>query len=73
MVRDELQARMSDYAGFICQVDEPFGARAGAPRPAPAGIAGGLRITRPSQADIFRWRHLALTAEAVLQTLVHYG
>ena len=29
VVRDELQARMSDYAGFICQVDELPGALAG--------------------------------------------
>ena len=72
-VREELQARMSDYAGFICRVDELPGALAGAEAQRKKVLGGGLRITRPSQAvDIFRWRHLALTAEAVLQTLVHY-
>ena len=72
-VRDELQARMSDFAGFICQIDELPDALAAAVAQRQRVLSGGMRITRPTQAvDLFRWRHLALTAEAVLGTLVHY-
>ncbi|TVR42757.1 MAG: FAD-binding protein [Planctomycetota bacterium] len=72
-VREEIQGRMSEKAGFICQVDELPPALQAAQDLRRRIWQAGLAITRPSQAvDIFRWRHLALTSEAVLATLVHY-
>jgi hypothetical protein len=72
-VREEIQSRMSDNAGFICQVDELPAARDAAQALRRRIVDGALKAARPSQAvDLFRWRHLALLSEAVLEALVSY-
>ncbi|TVR15508.1 MAG: FAD-binding protein [Planctomycetota bacterium] len=73
VVRDEIQARMSDHAGFICHIADLPPALAAAQDLRQRVLAGEMRITRASQAvDVFRWRHLALTSEAVLANIAHY-
>ncbi|MDA3963797.1 MAG: FAD-binding protein [Planctomycetota bacterium] len=72
-VRDAIQARMSDQAGFICERDAVAPALAEAQSLRDQALTTGFAIGRPSQvADIFRWRHLALASEAVLTALDHY-
>ena len=66
----QVQARMSDYAGFICS---PQGVREAleAARRLNAEIrARGLRADRPSRG--VQWRHMALASEAVLASLDAY-
>jgi succinate dehydrogenase/fumarate reductase flavoprotein subunit len=72
-VKAEVQARMSDQAGFICRGDEVAGALDQARRLRSEVFARGFACRRASQAvDVFRWRHLALTSEAVLTALARY-
>jgi succinate dehydrogenase/fumarate reductase flavoprotein subunit len=71
--RDAIQSRMSDYAGFICQVANVPGALQAAAELRQKVAKKGFTIARPTQAvDIFRWWHLALTSEAVLVALDDY-
>ncbi|MFW5829168.1 MAG: oxidoreductase, partial [Planctomycetota bacterium] len=73
-VRTGIQARMSDHAGFICQVAELPAARDAARSLRRRIWQQGVHCRRPSQwAEAFRWRHLALLSEAVLDALVHYA
>jgi len=72
-VRAEIQARMSDRAGFICMVDDVPAAHEEARNLRRRIYADGLRLERVSQVvDLFRWRHLALVSEAVLRALDRY-
>lgn len=73
VVRDEIQARMSDQAGFICPVGEVAGA-CDAARGLRARIwRDGIAVSSPERsAEPFRWRHLALLSEAVLSALDTY-
>lgn len=72
-VREQIQSRMSDYAGFICEVDQLAPALAAARQLRQQVLADGIAIARPTQAvEVFRWRHLALTSEAVLAAMTHY-
>lgn len=72
-VRDQIQARMSDHAGFICPVGEVAGAAAAARTLRAQVLADGFRISSPERsAEPFRWRHMALLSEAVLATLDSY-
>jgi succinate dehydrogenase / fumarate reductase, flavoprotein subunit len=72
-VRGEIQARMSDQAGFLCAVEEIPGALAEAVTLRRAVLSRGFAQVRPAQVvDVFRWRHLALTSEAVLTAIAHY-
>ena len=72
-VAREVQARMSDHAGFICS---PVGVREALAlaRKLNAQIRQrGLRVTRPEQASrAAQWRHMALVSEAVLTSLDAY-
>jgi succinate dehydrogenase / fumarate reductase, flavoprotein subunit len=72
-VRDEIQARMSDHAGFICPVDEIAGARAAAGELRSRIWRAGIVAASPERAaEPFRWRHMALLSEAVLAALDVY-
>ena len=71
-LRTEIQARMSDHAGFICPVDEINGARAAATALRQRVQREGIAVTPERSAEAFRWRHQALLSEAVLSTLDSY-
>ncbi|MDR0440554.1 MAG: FAD-binding protein [Candidatus Accumulibacter sp.] len=72
-VRREIQARMSDEAGFICRGEEVARALKQA-RDLNRTIAEkGIRIENPAQiANAMLWRQMALTSEAVLSALDFY-
>jgi len=69
-VRAEVQARMSDKAGMICEAGEVAEALAQA-RALNAQIAArGIAFERPAEAArALQWRHMALASEAVLAAL----
>lgn len=72
-VRDEIQNRMSDHAGFICQVAEVPGALTAARQLSKCIALQGFTVSGPARvAEVFRWRHLALASEAVLLALERY-
>jgi succinate dehydrogenase / fumarate reductase, flavoprotein subunit len=71
--RDAIQARMSDYAGFLCEITKLPQAHADAQVLRRAVFQRGFNCIRPTQIiDVFRWRHLALASEAVLAALDYY-
>jgi hypothetical protein len=72
-VEREVQARMSDFAGFLC-TRKGVGAALEAARSLNAHIrAAGLRLARPDQAaKAVQWRQMALASEAVLTALDAY-
>ena len=71
--RDEIQARMSDRAGFICERELVAPALAAARSLRERVFTTGFSVPRPTRVvDLFRWRHLALASEAVLTALDHY-
>jgi succinate dehydrogenase/fumarate reductase flavoprotein subunit len=72
-VEREVQARMSDHAGFICSDDGARAALAEA-RALNAEIRSrGMRVTRaPDAARAWQWRQMALVSEAVLTALDAY-
>ncbi len=72
-VRDEIQARMSDKAGFICMIDDVPDALAAAQQLRSAVLEKSFSINKSNRvADAFRWRHLSLVSEAVLMAMDHY-
>ena len=73
VLRDTIQARMSDHAGFICPVAEVAGAHASATALRQQVWGGGIAVASPERsAEAFRWRHMALLSEAVLLSLDAY-
>lgn len=72
-IRPQIQARMSDNAGFICRADDVDTALREA-RELNADIrARGMAIDNVAQiANAVLWRQMALTSEAVLTALAHY-
>lgn len=72
-IRSEVQSRMSDHAGMLCNADDVRAARA-------AGRALNTRIVQEGigyarQAEALRalqWHQMALVSEAVLGALDHY-
>jgi succinate dehydrogenase / fumarate reductase flavoprotein subunit len=72
-IEREVQARMSDHAGFICTREGIAGALAGA-RALNARIrAEGVRLARADQAaKAVQWRQMALASGAVLAALDAY-
>ncbi len=71
--RDAIQARMSDYAGFLCEIDEVPRAFAEAQALRRDVLQRGFGCSRPTQViEVFRWRHLVLASEAVLAALNYY-
>lgn len=72
-VRDEIQARMSDHAGFVCAKAEVHAAQAAASALRRKAWEQGFACPRPARlVEVFRWRHLALLSEAVLAALARY-
>jgi succinate dehydrogenase/fumarate reductase flavoprotein subunit len=72
-VREEIQARMSDHAGYICPVAGVAPALAAAQALRRSLWRAPLAIATPERAaETFRWRHLALLSEATLATLDAY-
>ncbi len=72
-VAREVQARMSDHAGFICSPADVSAAR-GEARALNTDLGRrGLRATRPDEmVRCVQWRHMALVSEAVLTALDCY-
>ena len=72
-VRDEIQQRMSDHAGFLCHTNAVPGALAAAKILRQRIASEGFSISSPARsAEVFRWRQMALTSEAVLTALAYY-
>lgn len=72
-VRDQIQSRMSDYAGFVCSADEVSRACEEAVVLKKNVYGGGLSISHVAEiSELFMWRHLALTSAAVLTMLEQY-
>lgn len=72
-VKNEIQARMSDYAGIICTAGEVESALKSAVTLRQEIEANGLRANSASMVgQAFRWRHMAWVSEAVLTALDHY-
>lgn len=72
-VRDEVQARMSDAAGILCDAATVRQALVDAQVLNAAIRARGIAPARPSEAArALQWRQMALVSEAVLTALDHY-
>lgn len=72
-VKEKIQARMSDHAGFICHVDGVRQESAKALQLCEFIYHQGLKIKHVGEiAELFMWRHMALTSSAVLAQLSHY-
>lgn len=73
VVREKIQARMSDHAGFICHADKVRRATRDALLLSEFVQRHGLAIKHVGEvAELFMWRHMALTSAAVLTQLTHY-
>ncbi|EFA5130869.1 TPA: FAD-binding protein [Escherichia coli] len=71
--KEKIQARMSDYAGFICHADKVHHATRDALLLSEFVQQHGLTIKHVGEiAELFMWRHMALTSAAVLTQLTHY-
>ena len=72
-VKEKIQARMSDYAGFICHADKVRYATRDALLLSEFVQQNGLSIRHVGEiAELFMWRHMSLTSAAVLTQLTHY-
>jgi hypothetical protein len=72
-VRQEIQARMSDKAGFVCVDEELESALKDAQALNTSIRENGIRIENVAQvANTLLWLQMALTSEAVLTALEHY-
>ena len=73
MTRKEVQARMSDHAGLICEADKVSRALDEARGLNVAIEASGISIARDAEASrAVQWQQMALASEAVLTALDHY-
>lgn len=72
-LRDEIQARMSDTAGILCDAPTVRNALAQAGALNARVRAIGLALDRPVEAGrAVQWQQMALASEAVLTALDHY-
>jgi succinate dehydrogenase / fumarate reductase, flavoprotein subunit len=72
-LRDEIQSRMSDRAGPICDAASVTEARRAARALNASVAASGISISRPAEAArAVQWQQMALASEAVLTALDHY-
>jgi len=72
-VKQEIQARMSDYAGIICSADMVKSALENARALRQEIERDGLKSSSAAMVgQAFRWRHMAWVSEAVLAALDHY-
>ncbi|RME70985.1 MAG: FAD-binding protein, partial [Verrucomicrobia bacterium] len=72
-VRDEIQARMSDYAGIICTAEGVRSALEAARALRRKVAEKGIRVSSPVMVvRAFRWKQMAAVSEAVLAALDDY-
>lgn len=72
-LKREIQQRMSDKAGFICQAEEVEGALLAARQLNARIREHGIAIPFANKVAVsFQWRHMALASEAVLSALDFY-
>lgn len=72
-IKQEIQQRMSDKAGFICQAEEVKGALVAARELNDRIREQGIAIPFANKVAVsFQWRHMALASEAVLSALDFY-
>jgi succinate dehydrogenase / fumarate reductase, flavoprotein subunit len=72
-IRADVQARMSETAGFVCDAAGVAGAARDAAALAKAVRSSGISVAGPAKiADAVLWYQTALTSEAVLAALQHY-
>ena len=72
-VRDEIQQRMSERAGFVCDAARVPDAVQAARRLNQRIVQNGVAITHPNQAAFsLQWRQMALASEALLVALETY-
>lgn len=72
-IRDEIQQRMSERAGFVCNAGQVPGAVQAARRLNQRIAQNGVAITHPNQtAFSLQWRQMALASEALLVALESY-
>jgi succinate dehydrogenase/fumarate reductase flavoprotein subunit len=71
-VRKEIQDRMSDKAGFICQASAVNGAFKEATALIKKISEKGIKIPESRTSLYFHWKYTAMTSEAVLMALDHY-
>lgn len=73
LVKDEVQARMSDCAGILCTPQGVSAAREDAARLNRAIRENGISYMRTGEiARVLQWQQMALASEAVLAALDHY-
>lgn len=73
-IKTEVQARMSDHAGFICNVDEINESLNEAMALNRKIASHGIHIESENKISAyFNWLHTALSSEAVLTALNHYA
>jgi hypothetical protein len=72
-MREQIQTRMSDSAGILCQADDVALALEDA-KALNAQLRGrGISFSRPNEiARVFQWQQMALASEAVLAALNAY-
>ncbi len=71
-LKSEVQSRMSDEAGFICQKNEVKKAYKDAVALRKRVSEDGLKLKSDKLSDYFQWKQMVLTSEAVLMALHHY-
>ena len=72
-LRAEIQARMSDDAGILCNAKDVGQARLKAARLNKAIRQNGICVTRNNEVGrILQWHQMALASEAILAALDHY-
>ena len=72
-VRDEVQARMSDLAGFICKKENINSGLQGAQKLNAELKQKGLKAEANQIAQYFQWQQTALCSEATLLALKYYA
>ena len=71
-LKSEVQSRMSDEAGFICQKNEVKKAYEDSQTLRKRVSEDGLKLKSDKLSDYFQWKQMVLTSEAVLMALDHY-
>ncbi len=72
-IRNDVQARMSDHAGILCNAVDVARALTEAVALNSNIRSMGISVSRPSEyARVLQWQQMALASEAVLAALDHY-
>ncbi len=73
VIKDQIQARMSDHAGILCAPQAVAAALQAAAQLNHAIRASGISFTRSGEiARVLQWQQMALASQAVLAALYHY-